>query len=89
MTEEDTIRHKEAWYSNKIQISLEIKKKKPRKLPLIKYGILPQVDLVQRVVELSKAEKHRLRSHLHVAPLYGRDYLMFSYKKPLSSNITM
>ena len=40
MTEKDTIRHKEALYSNRIQISLEIKKKNPRKLPLVKYGIL-------------------------------------------------
>ena len=60
MTEKDTIRHKEAYYSYRIQILLEIKKKKPRKLPLVKYGILPKVDLVQRAVELSKAEKHSL-----------------------------
>ena len=36
--------------------------------------------------------KNWLRSHLHFAPFYGRDYLMFSfYKKlkPLSSNITI
>ena len=36
--------------------------------------------------------KQRLRSHLHFAPLYGRDDLMFSFHeklKPLSSNITM
>ena len=39
MSEENIIRHKEAWYRNMIQISLEIKKEKPRKL--LKYGILP------------------------------------------------
>ena len=41
MTEKETIRQKEASYSNRIQISLEINKKNPRKLPLVKYGILP------------------------------------------------
>ena len=58
MAEKDAIRHKQAQYGNRVQISLETKKKKPPKLPPVKFGIMSQVYPVQRAVELLKAEKH-------------------------------